>query len=411
MTIFQERPCRVCGSALDSILDLGQLHPSGFLAKEEEPLPKVPFDLCVCGECRLVQLRHTVEPDLMFRKYWYLSGINETMRAELLNIVAEAIKRVPIGPNDYVMDIGANDGTLLSYYPTDVMSVAFEPAQNLNEQLHQFADMVVADYFPRGLSQLDDLVGRVKIITSIACFYDLDEPISFVAAIKSILHKDGVWIVQFQDWDQMQAANAFDNITPEHLVYYSLASFERLIEPLGLEVFDADVRKINGGSYRLYVGHTGRRPESLHVEGLRHLESGCEDWDTFTKFAWRCEEVRRQLMGTLEAYTSRQLLIDVYGASTKFNTLAQWCGIDHTIVKCAWERSPDKVGLRTPGTNIPIVSEDFGRRYPPQALLVGIWQFREAIMKRELEYLRQRGQLIFPLPDVDIVSLVSGSAH
>lgn len=400
--MITERHCRICAGELETILHLGHLHPSGFLRRDERPLPPLPYDLCACVECRTVQLRHTVDPDLLFRKYWYLSGINETMREELADIVQTALERVPVGPGEVVLDIGANDGTLLKAYPKYVLKIGIEPALNLNEVLHQTANISVADYFPQALDQLEPLDRQVKIVTSIACFYDLDEPGLFVEAIKKILHPEGIWIVQFQDWDQMQKATAFDNIVHEHLVYYSLASFERLIAPYGLAVIHAEKRTINGGSYRLTVSHMGYTVDPS-VFALRHLEDGCEEWETFHKFAWRCEEVRKQIQGTLKALGEKGLTVDVYGASTKFNTLAQWCGIDQTVVRQAWERSPDKMGLRTAGTNIPIVSETEGRLDPPQALLVGIWQFKAAILRREEQYLSGGGTFIFPLPQVEIV--------
>lgn len=399
---YHERDCRVCSGSLETILHLGDLHPSNFLQPHEVPLPPTPFDLCACEACQMVQLRHTVDPDLMFRKYWYLSGINESMRRELTDVMVSAAARVPLQPYDLVIDVGANDGTLLKNYAKDIIKIAFEPALNLHETLRPHTNMLVSDYFPRGLSQLDNIDGKVKILTSIACFYDLDEPGLFVEAVKRLLAPDGVWVVQFQDWDQMQKASAFDNICMEHLCYYSLGSFARLIAPFGLRVVDAERRAINGGSYRLYVMHDTHM-QLMRVGELAVGEEGCEDWDTFSQFAWRCTEAKKQIQAITQPKRHRGI-VDVYGASTKFNTLAQWCGLDSTIIRQAWERSPDKVGLRTVGTNIPIVSETTGRVAPPDGLLVGIWQFRDTVIARERQFLEQGGAMIFPLPEVDIVT-------
>lgn len=403
--------CRSCSGELESILHLGNLHPSGFPAWGENPRPPLPLDLCACAACRLVQLRHTVDPDTMFRDhYWYHSGLNETMRAELADVVAQGIAHVGrLEFSDFVCDLGANDGTLLAEYrhhpaTRDVPRVAFEPARNFQPALAQHAEVRIVDYFPSTTLQHQGLRGRVKVLTTIAMFYDLDEPHHAVEAVKELLHPQGVWIVQFQDLHQMIQATAFDNIVHEHLVYYSLASFERLIAPHGLLVADAEVRAINGGSYRLYVKHADSDTTigaAARVHRLRQAEVGCQAWQTLERFAWRVGEVRRQIQAALEQLADPGP-IDVYGASTKFNTLAQYCGVGPDLIRQAWERSPEKVGRHTV-TGIPIVSEETGRADPPAALVCGIWQFREAILRREANYLQQGGTILFPLPAVDVV--------
>ena len=409
------RTCRACGDYLETILHLGNLHPSAFPAIGEAPHPAAPLDFCRCRSCRLVQLRHTVDPDLLFRdQYWYRSSINEVMRAELADVVAGAIARVPsFTYKDFVVDIGANDGTLLAAYRThstarEVPRIAFEPATNLQSALAPHAEVVVPDYFPQGATQLAGLQGRGKVISSIACFYDLDDPHTFVQGIADALTPDGVWVVQFQDLHQMVQATAFDNCCHEHLCYYSLGSFEQVIAPHGLVVVDAEVRAINGGSYRLWVQQAGgplaARPGGLsRLLRVRQLEAGCDDWDTLEQFAWRVGEARRQIQGAVEAELTAGGNVDVYGASTKGNTLLQYCGLGPETIRWALERSPEKWG-RTTATGIPIVREEAGRADPVSAWLVNIWQFHDHVIQREAAYLAQGRTLIFPLPQVEIVT-------
>lgn len=392
---MQERVCRVCGGRLDSILNLGNLALSNFPLPGDPPAETAPFDFCQCRDCALVQLRHTVDPELLFRHYWYQSGINETMQAELIDVVACAIAHVGgLVYGDRVIDIGANDGTLLAALPPlGAYTYAYEPARNFQEILQQRATVVIADYFPKTLPPI-----KVKLIFSIAMFYDLDDPGPFVRAVADLLQPDGAWVVQFQDLHQMTQATAFDNICAEHLVYYSLGSFERLIAPYGLRVVHAEIRAINGGSYRLIVQHDTQRVDET-VAALRFAEAGCEHWHTLEKFAWRVGEVRRQIQGVLAGHRT----IDVYGASTKFNTLSQYCGLDGGVIRQAWERSEAKWG-RVTATGIPIVSEAVGRADPPDLLVAGVWQFRDAILQREAAYFEQGGTMLFPLPRVDLVT-------
>ena len=390
---------------LDTIFDLGVLYLSDFGKPTDPDPPRAPLDLCACVECQLVQLRYTTAPDLMFRKYWYLSSINETMRDELADIVQKAQELVPLEAGDVVMDIGANDGTLLAAYPGNLplLKVAYEPAENLQDRLKAHAGIVVPDYFPRPVHDpaADLIERRVKILTSIAMFYDLDDPKLFIREVGRMLHQDGVWIVQFQDLHQMLKATAFDNICHEHLIYYSLETFEDMIAYEGLKVVKVELRPINGGSYRIYVRHN-HHPADESVNAARHLEAGCQDWDQLQKFAWRARMIQSQIRGVLHHLRANGKTVDVYGASTKFNTIAQCCGIGPDVVRQAWERSPAKFGLHTV-TGIPIVNEIEGRLDPPDALLVGIWQFRESILRRESRYLSNNRAMIFPLPHVEIV--------
>lgn len=398
---IQTRNCRVCGGSLDTVLDLGVLVLLGFPLPTDPPGAVAPLDFCQCARCGLVQLRHTVDPDLLFRQYWYLSGINETMRAELADVAASAITHVGgLSHGDLVIDIGANDGTLLSTIPKETLRIAFEPALNLNDACHEHAQVVIADYFPRGLTDLG-ATPRAKLIFSIACFYDLDDPGSFVQAIRQRLAPDGAWIVQFQDLHQMIQATAFDNIVIEHLITYSLGSFERLIAPYGLRVTHAETRTINGGSYRMIVQHDSVQPDAS-VAALRQFESGCEHWHTLEKFAWRVGESKRQILGAVDAMIAQGRTLDLYGASTKSNTLLQFCGIGPDRIRQAWERSPAKIGRAT-STGIPIVDEATGRANPPDLLFAGIWQFRDAILNREADFIEQGGRFLFPLPEVDLV--------
>jgi len=402
--------CRSCRGSLDSFLDLGSIQLSGYLEPEEDRRPRVPLVLAACVECGLVQLQDTTPRELLFERYWYQSGINEVMKAELHDVVDAARRRVPATEEYVVFDLGANDGTLLARYADERLAlpkplrVAFEPAKNLQARLQPHADMVIASYFPDQYSVVRQFEHKVNVITSIAMFYAVNDLATFLTAVQALLHPNGVWIVQMQDLAGMLRARAFDNVCHEHLAYYSLHTFKHLVERFGLVVTDVELRQINGGSYRIYVQHPGH-PVSPHVAQTLAEEAWCQEWSTLERFAWNVRQVRQQIRATLDVRRGLGQTIDLYGASTKANTLLQVCELNRNWLRQAWERSPEKIGRRTVATNIPIVSEETGRMDPPDALLVGIWQFRDAVIAREAKFLHQeRGTLIFPLPSVDIVT-------
>jgi NDP-4-keto-2,6-dideoxyhexose 3-C-methyltransferase len=390
--------CRMCNSPqLDPILSLGDLYLSAF-PLPGEPLQKAPLDWMICQACDFVQLRHSVPVEQLFRQYWYLSGINEAMRAELGDIVDQARTIIgPFQPGDSVIDIGANDGTLLEKVGPVPRRIAFEPAHNLYHNLRQHCDLLVSDFFPGSAPEVG--VVQAKLITSIAMFYDLDDPFSFVQGIKRLLHPQGVWVVQFQDLLQMLQACAVDNICHEHVTYPTLKDLKRLCNACGLEVIDAERRAINGGSLRLYIRHVGMQPVPMRVHELLDKEAGI--YDLLQSFVHRVEESKRQIM---ELVTQARTLgpVDVYGASTKFNTLSQYCGLDGSLIRYAVERSEEKWGRYTV-TGIPIVSEQLWREEPSPTTLIGIWQFKDQIMVREAGYLAEGGAFLCPLPRPEVI--------
>src|SRR5262245_29277110 len=227
--------CRGCRGAIDPFLDFGAVQLTGYLAPAEAARPSHALTVGACTECGLVQLTETAPQQDLYTQCWYQSGINEGMRAELSDVVRFALARVELRPADAVLDLGANDGTLLASYATEgwpkLMRIAFEPAHNLQDPLQQHAEMHFCDYFPDPYKAIQPLEGKIKIITSIAMVYGVDDLPTFLTAIAALLHEDGVWVVQFQDLAGMIHATAFDNICHEHLAYFSLATFSQLLVP------------------------------------------------------------------------------------------------------------------------------------------------------------------------------------
>jgi NDP-4-keto-2,6-dideoxyhexose 3-C-methyltransferase len=414
MTLVQPQPvrhdrCRNCGMGLVPILSLGPITTADFpRSAGTRTHPPVPLDLMRCPSiaCGFVQLAHTTPPDWLFRQYWYRSGVNETMRAELADVVEGAMARVTLLPGDTVADIGANDGTLLQQYPESLhlTTVAWEPATNLYEALRPHARVLFPEYFHAGARWEES--GRAKVATAVAMFYDLDDPHDFLEGITRILHPEGVLVIQQAYLPRMIETTGFDNCCLEHLGYHDLRSMEALLGPHGLQVVDVEERAINGGSFRTVIALKGARHPTPAVEAMRRQElefyadGRAAVW---ARFATRVEATKRQLRAVLDGYQHTGGAVDLYAASTKSNTLLQVCGIDARQIRQAWDRSPEKWERYLGGTAIPIVSEEHGRADPPAALLVGAWGFREAFLVREQEYLEAGGRMIFPLPRVETV--------
>ena len=395
--------CRSCSSPnLELVLDLGNLYVSNFAdVPESNRWPRVPLELLMCQQCGLVQLRHTTPGEWLYSRYWYKSGVSATMRGALADITAKASRFSGLDRGDSVLDIGCNDGTLLrSYNVEGIRRIGFEPAENLLSEAAVGTDRVVNDFFSAQPVHGE----QFRIITSIAMFYDLEDPNAFVADVASLLHQEGVWIIEMHYLPQVLARNAFDSICHEHLEYYSLAALESLLERHGLIVADAETNDVNGGSLRVYVIHRDCPAASVtarqqRVEALRAKEhfANLAQAQTYAKFSSRIRRIGERLRAYIESERERNKQISLYGASTKGNTLLQVFGLDRSLIRSAAERNPEKWGRFTVGTWIPIISEAEARAHANDFLVLP-WHFLNEIQMRERDFLGRGGKLILPLP-------------
>ncbi|MFH0971171.1 MAG: class I SAM-dependent methyltransferase [Candidatus Micrarchaeota archaeon] len=416
MKLAPRKSCRVCFSEkLTPILSLGGQYVSDFV--DENRGEKIPLELVLCnakeGGCGLLQLTYTTPPEIMYTQYWYLSGMNKSMTDALTDIALKAEKLVSLEKGDMAIDIGANDGTLLrAYMDPKIYKVGFEPAKNLVPYAENGNDRIINDFF--NAAAFKKLFGerKAKIITSIAMFYDLEEPNKFVEDIAALLHKDGVWIIQMSYLPLMLETNAFDNICHEHLEYYSLHSLTHLLEKHGFKIFDVEQNDVNGGSFRVYVKHAEGKPahssaaSEANVEKLMEYEVklGLTDKKVYEEFAGRVGDIKKRLVDFITQEVAKGRKVYVYGASTKGNTLLQYFGLDNTLITAAAEKNKDKWGRKTVGTMIPIISEEKARDAKPDYFLILPWHFLKEFRQRESEYLKSGGKFIVPLPEFKIIA-------
>ena len=414
MHIRKRTTCRVCGSSsLTPVIDLGPQYLQGSFVKPGKEMPstrKIGCTLLRCNPqqdenaCGLLQMEHSVPPEILYAAYWYRSGTNNTMRNHLRGIV-DSVLEVVKKNNVSVLDIGCNDGTLLSYYPSQFEKYGCDPSDVAQEVKNA---KVVQDIFPSE-ELFKMLEGKqLDVITSIAMFYDLESPVDFVRGIKRFLSPDGIWIFEMSYMPRMLELDSYDTICHEHLEYYSLSVLEKICAMGGLKIFRIVFNEINGGSIRCYAthkeysGHDEKTYATL-INQVRQKEFDLElDTDKpYTSFQKRVEKLKKELHVLLVKLKKKEKKVHIYGASTKGNTILQWCGIDHKLVEYAAERNPDKFGAHTLGTNIPIISEEESRAMNPDYYLVLPWHFKEEFLQREKKALENGTGFIFPVPKVE----------
>src|SRR5262245_50501551 len=331
------------------------------------------------------------------------------MTENLHEIADQATETVGgLGPGDLLIDIGCNDGTLLDGYASrdGVTMLGIDPSDVTRYAVAKGYD-VVNDFFSATALAERFPERRARVITSIAMFYDLDNPNEFVADIARCLEPEGIWVSEFSYLPTMLEKSSFDTICHEHLEYYSLTVIERLLAAHGLEVVRAELNDVNGGSIRLFVGRSGRRETapSGDLETMREREAalGLDTSAPYDEFARRTLGVRDELRRLLQELQAEGSKIHIYGASTKGNTILQFAGIDRDLVAFAADRNPDKWGSETIATHIPIVSEEESRRLEPDYYLVLPWHFLDEFLEREREFLDRGGRFIVPLPNVRVI--------
>lgn len=413
MSVKVRTTCRVCESNnLAPIMSLGNQYVTNFVSVPEEQGEKIPLQLDLCNDCKLLQLRHTTPPDLMYRQYWYKSGISTTMVAALSDITEKIEKLIPLKAGDMVVDTGPNDGTLLrSYRQKNLKLIGFEPAKNLAPLAAVGTTKVVNDYWNYKAFEREFGSEKAKVITSIAMFYDLEDPNGFVADITKALDKEGLWIIQMCYLPTMLEVNAFDNICHEHLQYYSLLSLKHLLARHKMTIFDVELNDVNGGSYRCYIKHDDAKTikpfpgAQKRVEALDTYEAklGLDGVKAYVEFTDRVNSIKDQVRNFIQSETARGKVVYIYGASTKGNVLLQYFDLDTRLIKAATDKNPDKWGKKTVGTMIPIISIDQYRKDKPDYLLVLPWHFSKEIPEQEREFLKAGGKMIFPLPEFKVV--------
>ncbi len=412
--------CRLCGgAALTDVLSLGeQFLASSFVkSNENNPLASIrfPLTLSLCDRaqnpagCGLLQLRETVDRDLLYREYFYRSATNPMMRQALAEIAGEVMLRVTAEPGDAVMDIGCNDGTMLTFFPASLGRFGIDPAKNIPAlQGIDSSIRIRTDYFSRESAYaVSGGIKKFKVITAIAMFYDLDDPHAFVRDVKELLHQDGVWCIQLSYLrDVIKNMNFFD-ICHEHLLYYSLQTLRSLLQMHDLEIIDASTNPVNGGSLRVFVTHKkSGRAIAPNVQRIFDEEAalGLDTPETFRAFGEEIAALKKTVVGYLAREKERGGMVIGLGASTKGNVLLQYFGIGRDLLPYLCDRNPEKTGLRTLGTDIEVISEERMRELRPSCLLVLIWFFREELLKREQEYLAKGGTMLFPMPHPSLVT-------
>ena len=402
--------CRVSGSnTLVPILDLGEQALTGvFPRSPAEPITIGPLRLVWCPDSKLLQLAHSYDLGEMYGdNYGYRSGLNRSMVDHLAQKIGELERSASLSPGDTVLDIGSNDATSLKAYQTPSLKrIGIDPTGAKFRQHYPDDIALVPDFFSSAAYRATG-AAPAKIVTSIAMFYDLENPIGFAHEVEQVLAPGGLWHFEQSYMPSMLRMSSYDTVCHEHLEYYSLGVVKGILEAAGLRALDVKMNAVNGGSFGVTAVRRDdpRRGAEPVVAWLLEQEDrmGLATPRPYREFEERVYRHRVDLRRLLEALATDGKKVVGYGASTKGNVVLQFCGIGPDLVSCIAEVNEEKFGAFTPGTGIPIVSEAEARAMRPDYFLVLPWHFRDGIVRREAEFLARGGRMIFPFPEIEIV--------
>ena len=402
--------CRICHNTnLINVLSLGEQTLTGIFPHHiSDEVSRGPLDLVWCTKCGLLQLKQSYNLEEMYGdNYGYRSGLNSFMVRHLTNKIKTLEHLGKISESDLVLDIGSNDATSLKAYTVKCKKVGIDPTGTKFKSFYTEDIDLIPDFFSKDVFNEKYPNEKAKIITSIAMFYDLEKPAEFVKDIEAILSDNGIWHFEQSYMPSMLRSNAYDTVCHEHLEFYTFKVIKNLLEDCGLRVIDVQMNAINGGSFAVTAcKKIASYRSNLPVIGWMLQQEDDMRLNTprpYRNFEEKVFLHRKNLLGLIEALISDGKTIFGYGASTKGNVLLQFCGLTTKHIPYIADVNKDKFGCFTPGTKIPIISEEEARAMKPDYFLVFPWHFKYSILEREHQFIENGGKFIFPLPEIEIV--------
>lgn len=399
MKLFE---CRSCGSKkLETVIDLG-LQPWGndFQPVDTSTKAKVyPLECDFCHDCSLLQLNFTVPKELMFSEHTYLSGSTETLKNHFLTTANEVLSYLNKSPSKLrVLDIGSNDGTQLSCYQSlgvaEVLGV--ESAKNIGEIARRNGIPTDNAFFNFDYAQ--QLDKTFDIISASGVFFHLEELHSALRAVKKLLSKNGIFVVQFIYLRRMVENLAFDQIYHEHLVYYMFSTLQKLLDQYELEICFGYESKIHGGSGIAYISHKGSRTIHENIRNLIDIEinTGCLRLEYYQNFMKKIADFKRKnKLYVRNAVKSGRKIYGI-GAPVKGNTLINYFGFTREDISILIEINEMRRGLKAPQSEIPVMMEDevFDK---PDIYYCLAWNFKDEILKRHQDDVKNGIEFYFPV--------------
>ncbi len=399
--------CQICSQKkLESLLFVGYLPPVNTMPDIGTPAAESPFfpaELLQCPECKLVQLGCTVDAKILFPPHYaYTSGTTRILRDNFAELYQEVMQRYPLAAKDLVVDVGGNDGTLLSNFVKNHRVCNVEPTDQYKRSVEKGIPAVNEFFGPSAVKKVIAEHGKAKVVTATNVFAHIENVNEVVKSVLDLLDDKGVFISESHYLLPLVETVQYDTIYHEHLRYYSLVALTHLFEKNGLEVLHAKRIPTHGGSIRVYAARKGQYPVSPDVAALRKEEEAKLNREAMKVFAKRVVQSKLDLMEMLAQIKREGKKVYGISAPSRASTLIHYVGLEVDIIDCVLEiKGSAKIGKYMPGKRIPVVDEEKLVSDPPDYALLFSWHIGEELVKK----MRQqgfKGKIIVPLPRPEI---------
>jgi hypothetical protein len=402
--------CQICDSSqLKPVVFLGYLPPVNEMipiGSILEERPSFPTQLLFCPECKLVQLSCAVNKEILFpASYPYTSGVTKILHDNFQELYLETRGIVNYETNPRVIDVGSNDGTLLSKFQAGGLNVlGIEPTDVYRSALEKGIPTKNVFFTNETAAQILKEFGAARVVTATNVFAHIDSVHDVVEGIKSLLDEKGVFVSENHYLGSLVETLQFDTIYHEHLRYYSVTSLQSLLTPHGLEIFHVKKIPTHGGSIRVYSALKGNYPVRDSVAQVIHEEkTTCTAEKPLKEFAHKVLLAKLQVNHLLCSIKEKGSRIFGVGAPSRSSTLINYLGIDEQSLEAVVEvKTSLKVGKYMPGTLIPVAEESLLFQAQPDYAMLLSWHIADELIPK-IKAKGFKGKFIIPLPHPRIV--------
>ena len=400
--------CRICKGKLKKIVDLGKIALVGDFIKKLKKQKKYKISINFCSICKHVQIAEILNPNLLFKKYLWETGVSSSNILLIKNLIKK-IKKYGINKNSKILEIASNDGSLLSFINKEYkcLSVGIDPAKNLKKKIKNKKIITIVNYFD--FNQSKKIKKKFKIFDYIFArnvLAHVPDPNQIFKGVKNLLSENGKFILEVPHLDNIIRYNQYDNIFHEHIGFHSLKSIIDLTNRYNLKVFDVEKIDSQGGSLRCFISNKNSSDKiSKKIKSVIKEEKKLGLYSPIKLMKFRIKIIShiRKLKKLLQNLKKKNNKISIYGASGKGQALMQFCNINNKIVDFAFDKSKLKQGCLTPGTQIKVKDPKDIKKTDIQYLLLLSWNLKKEIIKQEKNFIKKGGKFIVPFPSPEII--------